>query len=516
MKPRHITYIIWIVITILSIFCWITPKGGFKIGNWTLRWPTLAEVIGTDDEDNEHRFSDTTWMVQIDDYLTLEYLKEDTHFTPSPKREVQPLQPKYYLFDSIPQPTTPEPSSTPTAKRDSTPIHKTTAQTNTPVVSSTKKTTPTPADIQEKDTRTYLAAFYQALDSAHIKPIRVVHYGDSQIEEDRITDILRERWQKKYGGGGVGLLPLHQTVATRSIRQWTTINDQRQTTKGGPKRYLIYGPRSRRQDNNDYGMMGQVAVMDNSLVTNSQEIVMHVEPANKKEKPHRFFNQVRIFSNNIGAQIIAHNTTINPSSHNRNLFYLPDSTTQCDIHLRGQGKVYGVSLETSTGVMVDNIPMRGCSGTIFTHLNSTSLVNYFHDTNTRLIIMQYGGNMIPYTKDRSSINKYVQNIRRQVRHMRACAPYASLLFVGPSDMSTRIDGEMATYPMIPYLDQQLQKMAQEEGIAYWSMYNAMGGEDSMISWVEKGFAGHDYVHFTRAGANKIGRMLGDWIDSYKR
>jgi lysophospholipase L1-like esterase len=78
-----------------------------------------------------------------------------------------------------------------------------------------------------------------------------------------------------------------------------------------------------------------------------------------------------------------------------------------------------------------------------------------------------------------------------------------------------MDGKMITYPMVPYLDEALQKMAKEEQIAYWSMYHAMGGKDSMVKWVETGLAGSDYVHFTRSGATKVGRMLYEWIDKGK-
>ena len=45
MKPRHIAYIIWIVIALLGVVCWAVPAGGFSIGGWTLRWPTLAEAL---------------------------------------------------------------------------------------------------------------------------------------------------------------------------------------------------------------------------------------------------------------------------------------------------------------------------------------------------------------------------------------------------------------------------------------------------------------------------------------
>ena len=43
----------------------------------------------------------------------------------------------------------------------------------------------------------------------------------------------------------------------------------------------------------------------------------------------------------------------------------------------------------------------------------------------------------------------------------------------------------------------------------------MGGKDSMVRWVEVGLAGSDYVHFTRAGANKVGKMLYEWLMTYQ-
>jgi lysophospholipase L1-like esterase len=544
MKPRHITIIIWIVIALLSIVCWFTPKGGFTIGNFTLRWPTLAEVLDPSTNDSTITYTDKTWIAEAEDYNQVEEINEEelAALIAPRQREVQPLQPKYYLFDSIEETiidtiedltediadegdTIPEPVVTTTPEitpevKHTTPIVSNNNSTTTPVVKKEEpapksSTTTSPSQKSTIDLRQNLTAFYNSLDSASMMPIRVVHYGDSQIEEDRISDILREYWQTQYGGGGVGLIPLHQTVPTRSIRQYITINGIKQTAKGGPQRYLIYGPRSKRQEGNDYGMMGQVAIMDSTIVAGSQQIKMHIEPVSKKHKTYNLFTQVRIFTDRINGKVSINGSNIAPKPYNRNLFVLSDSATRCQIDLEGKGRVYGISLETTTGVMVDNIPMRGCSGTIFTRMNATSLANYFQTTNTRLIIMQFGGNTIPHSTTTSSINKYVNNLRQQVRYMRTCAPYASILFIGPSDMSTRINGQMMTYPMVPYLDEQLKKMAEEEQISYWSMYTAMGGKNSMVDWVEKGLAGSDYVHFTRAGANKVGQMLYNWINSYQ-
>ena len=73
------------------------------------------------------------------------------------------------------------------------------------------------------------------------------------------------------------------------------------------------------------------------------------------------------------------------------------------------------------------------------------------------------------------------------------------------------DGELMTNPLVPYMDRLLQRMAADEGIAYWSLYSAMGGNGSMIRWQEKGLAGQDGVHFTRRGAEKAGEMLWQWL-----
>ena len=471
MKPRHIAYIIWIVIALLGTVCLIVPNGGFSLGKWTLRWPTLAEALDMD-RDSGKNFDfgilNDSLLAEIDTIVlsTDSIVEQDTLVT---KDSVQQKS----------QPIIPE------------------------------------VNIANTDSRAYLMTFYAALDSTSDKPIRVVHYGDSQIEEDRITNILRERWQKEYGGGGVGLIPLHQTIPTRSIRQWLSIDGVVQTTLGGPQRYLVYGPRRMRLEGNDYGVMGQVAVMDSTLVAGSEDIVLNIEPIDKKRQLHNYFNRIRLLTDNISGYILAQDTLLPLTASPNHLITLPDSTTKCEIHLQGKGCVYGVSLETNNGVIVDNIPMRGCSGNIFTKIDSTQLCHFYQETNTRLIILQFGGNMIPQTENPSTISGYVRStLRQQVRYIRACAPQASILFIGPSDMSTNIDGQMTTYPLLPYMDKLLKKMATEEQIAYWSMYDAMGGKDSMVKWVENGLAGSDYVHFTRSGANKTGKILYEWLMSY--
>lgn len=332
--------------------------------------------------------------------------------------------------------------------------------------------------------------FFFALKTASTDPVRVVHFGDSQIEQDRISMTLRRHWQSAYGGVGLGLVPVMQTIPTYTLDQTLVMSGKPVLFTGGPQRYFAYGPRSlRREDDNRYGVMGQVTVMNDSLVKGSEELALTFKAHSQRDNQ---YTRVRLIA---------------------------DSTIQMvseDVHsvvLRGRGDVYGLSLESESGVYVDNIPMRGSAGTLFTSVNKELLSDYFEQTNTRLIILQYGGNALPNITNHSQVTDAVNALGRQVRYLQSCAEGADFLFIGPSDMLINDRGEMRSNPLVPYMDMQLERMAAREGIAYFSTYQAMGGENAMLRWQEQGLAGDDGIHFTKKGADRIAEEIYNFINS---
>ena len=346
--------------------------------------------------------------------------------------------------------------------------------------------------VKEPTDYDYMQPFYASLAASDTTSIRVVHYGDSQLEGDRMTIDIRRALQKRYGGGGVGIIPLHQTIGSQCLNQTLYFNDVAQAVNQGPKRYLAYGPKDKRRENKVYGPMAQVAVMNDSLVAGSENVRLYI--ATYKKGTEAYFNRIRVLRDGKDS-----------------LVTVRDSTWQYNLRLQGKGDIYGVSLETDRGVIVDNIPMRGCAGTIFTQMDRRALKHYFQVTRTRLIIMQYGGNVMPYTSNRTQIDNYAKRVRAQLRYMKACAPDAAILFVGPSDMLTSINGNKQSYPLLPAMDAALRETAHNEGAAYWSLFEAMGGSGAMNKWMQQGLAAGDGVHFTRKGASRAGQLLADWI-----
>lgn len=335
------------------------------------------------------------------------------------------------------------------------------------------------------DSRYYLQAFYQSLAESGSRVVRVLHYGDSQIEEDRMTQQIREQLQERYGGSGVGLMPLAQTIPSLSVKQQLYLDGRFVSPSNSLKRYMVYGPPAIQRKDGLYGVMGQMAIMNDSLVKGSESVTTVCTPL----IPSARYNRWKVFADSSVHYSFAGDT----------------------VFMEGKGNVYGLSQESTTGVIVDNIPMRGCLGLVFTKMSQAQLSVFYREQNVKLIIMQFGGNAIPSNKKPGTIAGIVKGLREQVQYIRACAPEASILFIGPSDMLTQEDGEWQTYPMVPYMDKLLQKMALEEGIAYFSLFQWMGGAGSMKRWQEVGLAGSDGVHFHRVGARKAGNAVVEWI-----
>ena len=300
------------------------------------------------------------------------------------------------------------------------------------------------------DDYTYFDPLFHQLEQAQSqgKTYRVMHYGDSQIEMDRISSVLRQNLQELFGGSGPNMVPAVQPVPTISVSQHAS----------GLSRYAVYGDATNaRASHNRYGVMAQ-------------------------------FSQV------VGGGTIT---------------------------FKGNAEIYAVLLDGDPGVAIDNISLRGCSGTIFTRMNESIVRQSFDLLNTRLIIMQFGGNRMPDIKTTKNITPYLAELEKQIQYMRRVAPEATLLFIGPADMGRRYNGKMDTWHGLPELNDSLRVMSLRNNVAYWDMFNVMGGQGSMAQWVKHkpALAGADHIHFTFNGAQEIGadlaRSFTTYYDFYK-
>lgn len=354
----------------------------------------------------------------------------------------------------------------------------------------------------------YLDPLFEAFDSAMIYPVRIVHYGDSQLEEDRITHVYRDVLQEKFGGNGVGMCSAMQTAMTLTTRQKRSRSLPRTMVFGNEREFSVSGGR--------YGMMGMASRLSGGTFT----VSFYPSTNLKTDGPSKYFHTVTVITDTMKAPISVSYGDVEavmdtiPSALRRYRLSVPDSTSSASIKMTGSADIYGILLDGETGVSVDNVAMRGCSGTVFTKINADQLKDFYQGNNVRLIILQYGGNSVPYMRTGKPAAQYGETIAKQIQYVHAAAPDAMIIFIGPSDMSTNIGGSMQTYSCIPGFVDTLRNVANRNGAAYWDLYGVMGGKNSMAKWVRSGLAGPDYVHFTHKGADKVGGLFGDMLLKY--
>jgi lysophospholipase L1-like esterase len=350
--------------------------------------------------------------------------------------------------------------------------------------------------------------------------VRIMHYGDSQIEGDRITSFVRNKLQVRFGGTGVGLRP--------ALQPYDYVFSALQANTGDWKRFPIYGKVDTMVEHSNYGVMGAFSryaplASDTLPFTDTvlYEAEMNVRKSDISYRRTQEYEYMRLFYGHtkrpVALRLIARGDTILTDTLQSNLDYgvvecvLPDSTNQVSIQFKGYDSpdIYGVELASRKGIIMDNIALRGCSGTIFTRADYQHSLQMYNDLNPSLFILQFGGNVIPYITNDKAIERYGRWFSSQIERIQSLCPEAAILVIGPSDMSTKEKDRFVTYEHLPKVAETLKNVALTNGCGYWDMYEAMGGYNSMPSWVnaQPELARPDYVHFSAKGARLVANMF---------
>ena len=492
MKLFKTLIFIFTLLVLLAGISLFFPKDGLQLGFVHLTFPNLREVLSSKIEDNPKEAELSPEEIQRQELEALKQAQDSTFMDfcmNSPIRISMPLKHQCIvdtmsigqyieLSDSIK-----DLCDSIRMIIDSTAYYKKHAKPDTLWVSYRDSIT------QDHDL-TYFDGFFEALDSARIKHVRILHYGDSQIEEDRITSGLREHFQAEFGGGGPGMMP---------AQRWISKITCYQSTSPELDYYVAYGTTTMHARHNGYGPMATVAQAYGN-------VRIYFSTSKNEKFPHvRDFDRVTVLRNNpdgSGLQYLVQE--------------FDSLRSKVTVTVNGPANIYGVLLDQKTGVSMDNVPMRGSSGNIFTRITRNTIEPFFRHENVRLIILQYGGNSVPGLRTEKSLHDFCKEIQRQIRFFQQLAPEAKILYIGPSDMSTRIGGEMRTYTLLPRFVELLDQYVTECGASFWNLFQAMGGTGSMVRWVaaRPQLAGEDYVHFTHKGAEHVSDLLYETIDTY--
>ena len=330
-----------------------------------------------------------------------------------------------------------------------------------------------------------LGTFFQKLGQANRRPVDVYHWGDSQIEGDRITGVLREHFQNEHGGQGAGWVMPLTPAPTFAVRQ---------STSGGVGRVAGFGPRR------DVEARRLPFFAVNRFDSASTWTIKN----NPKANAHcQTWSDMAIWQEGEGHWDVSPDTDTFPQA---------PGPYQTWTHAAGLGgstwrtsgaTLLGANLTSGPGVYVHNLAMRGGSGTLFDDVPNADWKALQHHTNPVLVILQFGGNAVPSISNEKGARRYAQKVGQNIRHIQAQWPGVPILFIGPSDM-----GEApSTYPGLQHTVAALRDTAVANHALHWDLQAVMGGPGAMAQWVDQRWAGDDHVHFSVRGAREAAQRL---------
>jgi len=345
--------------------------------------------------------------------------------------------------------------------------------------------------------------------------LRVVHFGDSQIEGDRITADLRNLLQTRYGGEGPGMQPLVPFVPMASVAQSTTGNWTRMVSfgrKNDKSPSSQYGPRGVSHRYAMVGGMGPDASVTFKPRSYGYDRAKRARRFTLLHGPSRGPLEVKWYANDTLWKIIYLDSNARTGSLT---VQAPQPLRSLKIEFRGESPDwYGMALDGAGGVSVDNVAMRGADGLSFTRMDRRHFIESLQRQPIGLVILQFGGNSVPYFKSSGAVARYGDAFRRQIQLFQEALPNADILVIGPSDMAVKEGLEWVSYPFVAEVRDALRRAAFSEGAAFFDVMDLMGGPGGMVDWVNQNppLAGPDHIHFTPKGAKKVAQALVKALD----
>ena len=348
---------------------------------------------------------------------------------------------------------------------------------------------------------TGLRRFFAALNGISTlgRPVRVAFLGDSFIEGDILTADFRERMQERFGGRGVGFVP----VASQVSQFRPTV---RQRSKGWTTRSIL----SDRKHKYLLSCLLFDAASDAPMITfETTDYMPHLKSVGtlKFLYTRNTATELRWICNNARDTFTARL----PQTDGVGQYVAKGSFTEGKLtFMRAQGlQALGIALEDDRGVVVDNFALRGNSGLPLENLD-LELCQSLQDVRPYdLIVIQYGLNVA--TERTKDYGFYRDKMVAIIKHVRACFPGADVLLLGVSDRSKVVGGERHTMSSVKNLRRVQREAAMQAGATFWDVYEAMGGEDSMVGYVKRNWAAKDYTHLSFQGGRELANALYDAI-----
>lgn len=346
--------------------------------------------------------------------------------------------------------------------------------------------------------------FYEALENRASlgRPVRIAYFGDSFIEGDILTADLRALFQERFGGVGVGYVPVTSNVSgfrptvKHTFSGWEShsITDStgfRRSLQDISNHYFIPVPGASvtLTGSKNYASQLDTCHTSSFYFFSPDSITLSVQVNGGEDREFLFpGDSVEMQAATVEGRI---------GSVRWNVRQLGESA-----------RCFAATMDAAEGVQLDNFSTRGSSGQQLAGIPLATLKAYNRLRTYDLIVLQYGLNVA--SEKVMNYSYYTHEMEKVVAHLKNAFPEASILIVSIGDRESKTEtGELRTMPGVKNLVRFQQALAAQTHTAFWNMFEAMGGEGSMVEMVNSkpSMANYDYTHINFRGGKHLAKIL---------
>jgi len=352
--------------------------------------------------------------------------------------------------------------------------------------------------------------FFQALKNSDKRKARVLHIGDSHLQSDYYTGVVRNKIQEVFGYGGRGFVFPYKSAGTHSAYDYKSVS----SGKWEYSRNVLRDPKFK------MGITGA------AIYTTDTAATFGINFYNKFNSIKSNFVNLKIFckqdSSSFNLLLYSDNDTIPiqiSNSSNPNCSYievhLPKATNSLNFSFSRTDTVqtnfecYGILIESNSdnGILYSSVGINGAgyNSILKENLLEKQLAEYQPD----LVILDVGANdFYPFTFNNLQMER---NLDKIIKIIRTASPQTSILLSNSHDLYKRRRNIAACSDFSNFT----REMAKKHHCGLYDYYNISGGRFSMLKWKKAGLAQRDKVHLTHNGyALKAELFFNALLNSY--
>jgi hypothetical protein len=364
-----------------------------------------------------------------------------------------------------------------------------------------------------------LTSFYEQLyqlQQSKRKRVNIIHIGDSHIQADFFSGTIRQKMQLKFGNAGRGLIFPYRVAKSNEPSSYKTTTNKVWDSKRnvyydkplpiGISGFTVETSDSlaeinltlKDQPNLGYAFTKFTLFHDRGI--NNYDITvcdgMNCEKGifkSSDKSNNSFISELKFDSPQL--QIILHNKC---------------SDTSCQRTTR----IYGMLLENdSAGVLYNMI---GVNGAEYRHYNmSKYFIQQLPVLNPDLIIVSLGTNeafSMGFDKETFRLN-----IDTLINNIKFTNPQAAIILTTPGDSFRKSRKGRVKNPDMKIAKEIIIEYCKKNNLAYWDLYEIMGGFGSMQKWFTAQLSAKDKVHLNSRGYQIEGTLFYEALmDGYEK